>query len=265
MIAALQMYDWPEVAARTDTFWAAVARALAGRGIPAPTALSRPAEVHATWRDPGLLLGQACGLPYVSGLCGAAVLVARPAYAVEGCGCGTYRSALICRAGEEAPLHRFRGRVAAVNEWGSQSGCHALADAVHRLGDAFFGGVVLTGSHRASAAAVAAGSADVAAIDAVTWALLGEVGPGVHARLRVIGWTAEMPALPYITAAGHARLAPALRDALNTAARPENPPGQPIAVLPATGADYAPVRAMAARLRGLRLAPGVPGLRAGIA
>lgn len=262
MIAALQMYDWPEIAASTDAFWARVAAGLAAEGIAAPAALARPANLAEAWTDPALLLGQSCGLPYVSGRCGGAVPVARPVYAAEGCGPGTYCSALICRAGEEGPLDSFRGRRVAINEIGSQSGCHALADAVLPLGDAFFAEVVLTGGHRASAGAVARGEADLAAIDAVAWALLGEVDPATRARLSVIGWTAEMPALPFITAGAHAGRASAVFRALAGAARPDAATGLPVGVLPAADSDYDPIRAMAARVCGLRLAPGAPALGA---
>jgi ABC-type phosphate/phosphonate transport system substrate-binding protein len=260
VIAALQMYDWPEVAPRTDAFWDDVAAALAEEGIAAPAALERPADLSAAWLDPALLLGQSCGLPFVSGLCGGAVAVARPVYAAEGCGAGTYRSALVCRAGEEGPLEAFRGRVAAVNEYGSQSGCNALADAVRPLGDEFFGDVVLTGAHRASALAVARGEADLAAVDAVAWALFAEFEPEARRKLAVLGWTEEMPALPFITGGVHADRAPAVFRALARAARPENAAGLPVWVLPAADSDYDPIRAMAARVRGLRLAPSAPRL-----
>jgi ABC-type phosphate/phosphonate transport system substrate-binding protein len=260
VIAALQMYDWPEVAGRTDAFWSEVAAALAAEGVAAPAALSRPADPAEGWADACLLLGQSCGLPYVAGRCGGAVPVARPVYAAEGCGRGTYRSALVCRAGEEAPLAAFRGRVAAVNDFGSQSGCNALADAVRPLGDGFFGAVVLTGAHRASALAVARGDADIAAVDAVAWALFAEVEAAARERLAVLGWTAEVPALPFIAGAAHAGLAPALLRALARAARPGNPTGLPVAVVPAADADYDPIRAAAMRVQGLRLAPAAPPL-----
>jgi ABC-type phosphate/phosphonate transport system substrate-binding protein len=262
VIAALQMYDWPEVSARTDAFWAQVAAALAAEGIAAPPALVRPADLARAWSDPALLLGQSCGLPYVSGLCRGAVPVARPVYHAEGCGRGTYRSALVCRAGEEGPLSSFRGRVVAVNEYGSQSGCNALADTVRPLGDAFFAKVVLTGAHRASALAVVRGEADIAAVDAVAWALVGEIEPAARAGLAVLGWTDEMPALPFITAAVHAGHVPAVYRALAGAAQPGNPTGLPVEVLPAVDSDYDPIRVMAARVRGLRLAPAAAPLGA---
>lgn len=260
MIAALQMYDWPEIAGRTDAFWADVASALRAEGIAAPDRLSRADDAAAGWADPALLLGQTCGLPFVSGRCAGAVPVARPVYRAEGCGRGTYRSALVCRAGEKAPIAAFRGRVAAVNEYGSQSGCNALADYVGPLGDAFFGRVLLTGAHRASALAVADGRADIAAIDAVAWALFAEIEPAAQARLAVLGWTDEAPALPFITAPAHRALVPALRRALRAAARHGNPTALPVGVLPAEPVDYEPIRRMARRVAGFRLAPESPPL-----
>lgn len=268
------MYDWPEVAGRTDAFWARVAAALRARGIAAPATLSRPADAAACWDDPALLLGQSCGLPYVSGRCGRAIAIARPVYAVEGCGPGTYRSALVCRRGDAgiggdldrrgrgAALAAFRGRVAAVNDYGSQSGCNALADAVLPMGDAFFGRVAVTGAHRASALAVAQGRADIAAIDAVAWALFAEIEPVAHDCLAVLGWTAETPALPYLTAPANRERIPALVGALAAAARPGEAPGLPSGVLTAIPADYQPIRAMARRLAGSRLAPDAPPLPA---
>jgi ABC-type phosphate/phosphonate transport system substrate-binding protein len=58
-----------------------------------------------------------------------------------------------------------------------------------------------TGGHRLSAAAVAEGRADIAALDAVTFALLQANDP-VVGRLKVLGMTDPTPGLPYITAAG---------------------------------------------------------------
>jgi ABC-type phosphate/phosphonate transport system substrate-binding protein len=46
---------------------------------------------------------------------------------------------------------------------------------------------------------VAAGEADIAAIDAVTFALLQRIEPQLTAQVRVIGKTAQVPGLPYIT------------------------------------------------------------------
>ncbi|MFM7334111.1 MAG: PhnD/SsuA/transferrin family substrate-binding protein [Tabrizicola sp.] len=58
-----------------------------------------------------------------------------------------------------------------------------------------------TGGHRLSAAAVAEGRAEIAALDAVTFALMRREDP-IAERLKVVGMTAPTPGLPLITAAG---------------------------------------------------------------
>jgi ABC-type phosphate/phosphonate transport system substrate-binding protein len=194
------MYDLPELRAETDALWGALRDALRGAGVPAPGALARSDDYAAAWTDPGLVLAQSCGYPYVTRLRGAVALVATPVYEAEGCDGPTYRSALVARAGEGASLAGFRGRVAAVNGWDSQSGMNAFRAAVAPLagGRAFFARVVETGGHRLSVAAVREGRADIAAIDAVTWALLGRVDPAAVAGLAVVGWTGSAPALPFV-------------------------------------------------------------------
>jgi ABC-type phosphate/phosphonate transport system substrate-binding protein len=73
---------------------------------------------------------------------------------------------------------------------------------------------VETGGHRASIKAVAAGQADLAAIDAVTWELALRHEPAA-ASLRVIDTTKPTPGLPYICALG--RDAAPLRAAISAA------------------------------------------------
>ena len=266
MIAALQMYDWPEVHGRLDAFWDRVSANLTAAGLDAPAALSRPDSISESWAHPDLVLGQTCGLPYVSGRCGDAVLVARPVYGIAGAMDGTYSSALICRKDDRATsLADFRGRKAAVNEYGSQSGCNALADAVldvhHDADSPFFGEVLLSGAHRTSARMVADAAADIAAIDAVAWALFAELDPNHHARLRVVAWTRPMPALPFIVSKNLATHHAVLTQALTESCCAGAPAPLPTAVKPAVDSDYDPIRQMNARVRGLRLAAGATPLR----
>lgn len=261
------MYDWPEVRPRTDAFWESLREALSARGIAAPARLSRPADLSQPWADPALLLGQTCGLPYVSGHCGGAVLVGRPVYDAPGTGDGFYCSALVARADGPEDLAEFVGSRAAVNDPGSQSGCNALADAVLcavPAADApLFAEVRFSGSHRASALMVAGGDAEIAAIDAVSWALFQEFETEAHGRLKVLGWTRRMPALPFIAGARTAPRKAALFEALAEAiAGSPRVPGLPVALAPAADRDYDPVRDMAARLKGLRLAPALEPLGA---
>ncbi len=201
-VASLPMYDHPAVRWATDAWWSAMAGALAGRGVAAPPALDRRADYPSVWRAPGLILSQTCGYPYATSLRGQVRLVATPAYRAEGCDGARYCSMLVVRAGDPAPdLAGLRGRRVAVNAGDSQSGHNALRAAVAPLArdGRFFGDCLVTGSHGASVDAVAAGAADLCAVDCVTWALLGRHEPERVAGLRVLGRTATAPGLPLIT------------------------------------------------------------------
>ena len=97
----------------------------------------------------------------------------------------------------------LRGGRAAVNEPESNSGANLLRAAVAPFArdGRFFSGLVFTGSHRASLAAVGAGEAEVAAIDSVTFALARRFEPALAAAVRPLTWTPATPWLPYVTRA----------------------------------------------------------------
>lgn len=253
------MYDWPEIRGETDRFWATARACLRDEGLVTRESLARGADISAPWKSPNLALGQTCGLPLVLGLAEPAIPFARPTYAVEGCGAGTYRSCFLARAEAGACLEAFRGKRLALNGWDSQSGCNALADALRALappGAAFFRDVMVTGAHRASADAVAEGDADLCALDAVAWALYRQAEPRRAARLNVIGWSAEVPALPFVTAPRFAGKADLLRRALAAAARAvQGCAGLPVEIIRASRDDYAPIAAMAAACREMAFAP----------
>jgi len=218
-VAALPMYDFPELREATDALWGAIAARLRDQGVAAPDSLLRGRAIEDVWTDPALLLAQSCGYPLVTRLEGRVSLVATPCYSAPGCEGALYRSAIVVREGERAAtLAELRGRRCAVNDPASNSGMNVLRAAIAPLAGGecrFFGGVILTGAHEASVRAVAGGEADVAAIDCVTWAHLRALRPAETRGLRVLGWTEATPGLPLITslATGDATLA-ALRQAL---------------------------------------------------
>jgi ABC-type phosphate/phosphonate transport system substrate-binding protein len=81
---------------------------------------------------------------------------------------------------------------------------------------------VVSGSHAASIDLVRDGGADLAAVDCVNHALLGDTDPDRLAGTRVIGRTAAAPALPYVAgrsvgAEDLARIRAALFDAADDA------------------------------------------------
>jgi ABC-type phosphate/phosphonate transport system substrate-binding protein len=208
MIAALPMYDRPELRAETDALWAALRDALRARGIDAPEALTRDRDPWEVWQDPDLLFAQTCGLPFRARLHTQVTLVATPDYALPGCPPGHYNSVIIA-PGATLPA---RPRLA-VNDALSQSGWAALHGWLTAQGIAP-GPVTMTGAHAASARAAAEGRADLAAIDAQTWRQLIRAGAADPAL--EIARTAPTPALPWITAATNdpAPIRAALSDAL---------------------------------------------------
>jgi ABC-type phosphate/phosphonate transport system substrate-binding protein len=183
-----------------------------------PDALDWPADLTAAWRAPDLLLSQTCGYPLLHELAGQVQLVGIPHYDAPGCDGYSYSSALIvARASPFRSLAELRGAVAGFNEHGSQSGYNALRHAVAPLagGAAFFSAVQETGRHEASIDAVVRGAIDIAAIDAVTFALIARDQPGRVAAVRVLGFTDPVAGLPFITSARTpARQLAALRRAL---------------------------------------------------
>ena len=243
------MYGFPPVRPHLEHLWGLVVRALPSL----PATLEWDVDLHAQWRDPSLALSQTCGWPVVTEL---SDLVASgsvrvlgtfvPAIAdVEG---PTYRSVLLARSADTGPLAGLR---AAVNSTASLSGWVSLVHAVHGPGAAWQGEVVLTGSHADSMAAVRDGRADVASIDALTFALHCRWFPDVVAGLHVVGHGPRVPCLPIIAgpAAGSVP-ADSLRSALRSAVLDPSSREAREALLirdfvPLDATDYAPLRALA--------------------
>ncbi len=219
-IAALTMYGYDWVRADIRAFWSAVAARLKDAGMKGvPARLTWKMEEEAQWRAPNLLLGQTCGYPLMRGLTGPVRLVATPTYDVPHCEGARYRSLVVVRKDEAATsLVRLRGRVAAVNSMTSHSGMNAfrrlVADYVRQSegprgrapdragGTRFFSDVLVSGSHLDSLRAVAAGKADVAAIDAVSFHLIARGEPDLADSVKIFTTTLPAPGLPLITAGG---------------------------------------------------------------
>jgi ABC-type phosphate/phosphonate transport system substrate-binding protein len=196
-IAALPMYDRQELRPAIDGFWAAVRDGLRAQGVAAPDGLSREVGPMAGWTDPGLVLGQTCGLPFVRWLEGRVALLGALDYGIEGAPPGWYRSAVVARTDDpRRELAAFRGARLAANDRNSQSGLGAI---LHHAGPGFFGAIGFTGAHAASIRCVADGEADLAAIDSVSWRLAAAFLPAAR-RLRVLMLTAPTPGLPLIAA-----------------------------------------------------------------
>lgn len=203
MIASLGMYDFGPAQGANDRLWALIRTGLRGRGVAAPEALTRGEHAYwDAWASPDLILSQTCGYPFRARLHGQVTYVGTPDYGVEGCAPGHYRSVFVARADDpRRSLADFDGARFAYNEPLSQSGWAAPQTHVAKLGLRLHPSMQ-TGGHRLSAKAVVEGQADIAALDAVTHALMQTCDPEAS-KLRVIDLTDPTPGLPYITAAGH--------------------------------------------------------------
>jgi len=203
-LAFLPMYDVAGTRPAATALWGALRDALRAEGVPVPEAIDRSPARMDGWTRSDLVLGQTCGLPYISELADRVTLLGALDYAVDGCPPGFYRSALVVRADDpRADVADFFGAAFALNGVESQSGYGAALSHVAPFAQAgrFFGRAVKTPSHAASMAAVAAGAADMAAIDAVTWRMSLGREPATDG-LRALAFTAPTPGLPFIARPG---------------------------------------------------------------
>ena len=218
-IACLPWYDLSETEPAMDRLWQRVAEALRERGIAdVPPALDRRANYEAQWQESGLLLGQACGYDVYCANDHQLQVVGIPRYHLEGCEGTRYRSFVVVR--EDAhyqSLEQLRGARCVINSPRSHSGMNVLQALIAPLAQAgrFFAEVQVSGAHQRSLESIAAHTADVAAIDCITYGLLQRHRPRALAGTRIIHLTDALAAPPYITGATTApELLPLLRDAL---------------------------------------------------
>lgn len=209
--ASLPMYDLAELRVATNGWWAGLARHFRIAGVvDVPDSPTRPGGGTGHWAGGGiahwaggeLLLSQTCGYPLATELTGRVRLVATPCYDAPGCDGPRYCSLIVVHGDSPArQLEDLRGGRCAVSSVGSWSGHHALRVLAAPLceGAPFFRNAVASGGHAASIAMVAAGEADLAAIDCVTFALMAEHAPDSVVGVRVLCRTGTAPGLPLIT------------------------------------------------------------------
>lgn len=200
MSASLPMYWRPETASAWQHLWDFV-RSRIGKG---PQVLQHPDDLHAHWRDPGLVLSQTCSLPLRTGLAPHVHVLGAFDFGLPATPAGGYHSVVLTGPGALPDAPRV-----AINGADSQSGWAALCD---WSGGDVSGPIVLIGAHLDSARMVARGAADLCAVDGVTWDYIARFEPEVAARLRILARTAATPGLPLIT--GDADLVAPLRAAL---------------------------------------------------
>ena len=193
-VASLPMYDFAALRDAHAQLWAAIVFELKTAGVSAPAHLTPADDVHELWHDPALFFSQSCGWPLVTELDGRVSTIGTFAYDIASGGDGYYRSVIVATV--PASLAALTDSVAAVNNFSSLSGWICLRAALG--GDEHSRQIVLTGSHVASLVALRSGRAMVAAIDAVTYALLARDQPALLDGLVVVGSGPRVPCLPII-------------------------------------------------------------------
>jgi ABC-type phosphate/phosphonate transport system substrate-binding protein len=189
----LPMYDWPEVADETRDLEAALTDEICSALAIAPSDLEPwdpEVGLYDLWTDPALLLAQTCGYPLTHKLAGKVHLLGAPNYLATGCTGAKYCSQIVvAKNGPFQSLADLKGARAVFNGPDSQSGMNAFRDTIAPTSDGcpFFASVAESGGHLASMDAVANGRTDVAAIDAVCWALAEQEKPSLANQLRASG------------------------------------------------------------------------------
>ncbi|NQU56374.1 MAG: PhnD/SsuA/transferrin family substrate-binding protein [Rhodospirillales bacterium] len=197
--AALGMYDFSALRPAQDTWWVGLAghfRELGLSGV--PSALNRSvSDPYDIWQSPNLFFAQTCGYPLTHRLAGKVQLLGTPCYDALGCEGASYRSLFVVRSDTTAEnLAALLPARIAVNGKDSYSGWQVLRGRVDPECE-----IIISGSHASSIDLVRDGRADIAAIDCVTHALIGDGGPERLAGTRIIEQSPLAPGLPYITRA----------------------------------------------------------------
>lgn len=152
-------------------------------------------------RDPRLFLGHTCGYPLMKHLKDQVTPFCVPVFDVPGSDGKLYSSRFIVAANSTIEaLDECRGKIAAMNAADSNSGMNVLRYAIAKYNPsaAFFSRVVQTGGHLHSLEAVADGTADVAAIDCVSFQLIQDHWPELIDQVRSIGFSAKTSGLPFV-------------------------------------------------------------------
>ncbi len=201
MIASLPMYARTSNRWAHDALWALIRENLRDQGVAAPDGLDHDIDHMDSWGRDDLVLGQICNLPLRQIFMDDVTMIGAADYELAGCPAGHYRSHFVVRrdCSAQAPSEMFDTRFV-YNEPLSQSGYGAAQIWAEEHGSQF-SLAAQTGSHRASIAAIANGTGDIAAIDAQTWRIECGENPDTDA-LKIIGHTAPSPGMTFITGKG---------------------------------------------------------------
>lgn len=150
-----------------------------------PAELETTGDVHGTWEQPDVIVGQACGYPAAALVRDKIQVFGAFELSLEHAVGHRYRSILLAR--RPGQPHEFSQAKAAANSVESLSGYLSLTVAIHGLGARVHEPVVFTGAHRASVRALSDGDVDIAAIDGLSLRHLLTEDPTLLDALHAVG------------------------------------------------------------------------------
>lgn len=188
--AVLAMYPFAHLNRAYNELWSALQRRVSWL----PPEVEQTGSPEASWLDPALALGMTCAWPLATDLRDQVRAVGSFHVVTPGAEDFRYRSVLVIRKGAPEPTTESH---AAVNDVDSLSG-HVSLLRYAGVGS-WPGDVSVSGSHAQSLQMVAAGGADIASIDAVSFANLQVCEPALVDQTQIIGEGPLVPTLPLIT------------------------------------------------------------------
>jgi|GEM_PF-221229 len=166
------------------------------------------------------LIAHTCGYPYLKKWQKSHAVTCVPKFDIDGCQGINYRSWFIKKkTDDKKKLEEFQNTRVAINSWTSNSGMNVLRFAISKLNTdkRFFSAVCLTGSHYQSALSVANGTAEIAAVDAVTFYFLCQSHPEIVTEIEIFDQSVLTPGLPFIQPRDSELAAKEITSALNLA------------------------------------------------
>lgn len=161
------------------------------------------------FNDSSLITAQTCGYPFIKKWANTHSPICVPIFDIPGCNAGgsiksklgQYSSWFITFSDNSADsLEQFSGQCVAVNSPHSNSGMNVLRYAISQITSqpSFFAKRLVSGGHWKSMQLVADQHAHIAAIDVISYALIGEIDPSLIKRLKIIGQSVSTMGLPFI-------------------------------------------------------------------
>jgi ABC-type phosphate/phosphonate transport system substrate-binding protein len=194
--SAMSMYPLESLRTAWDRLYGVAARGV----VDAPPELRWDLDAHDTWSNPQLVLGMTCGWPLITDLRTRVRVVGTFLYDVDGQAGHTYRSVIVAR--RPSTVAEMAGATLAFNSTDSLSGYVSIIAALPAGQASWPGPTLQTGAHLASIEAVRDGRADIASIDAMTWAYTRRDAPDLLRDLVVIDRGPVVPHLPLILPGG---------------------------------------------------------------